>query len=532
MKFIVKVDIILEEKMKKNIVAIVLLLVFLVGCGKGSNNASEDTFVATYPADFISVAPLADESANTKMVLRNMHEGIYKYNTDGFLDLGIAENIDITKEDEYIVFNIKLKDGVKFHNGKEVTSEDVKYSYERLAGLVDGITPDMVAGSGYFKQLLNGEEEGFKKGKIEIIDDNTLKVYMDGSMGTLTTMYTIADGLIVPSDYSEDEQAEHPIGVGPYEFVEYMEGDHISMKAFEDYYGEVPDVKEVEFRKYADSSTMPIAFENKEIDLLTVNNENYERIKEEGYEISESLSNDVRVLYMNERAGKLFENKDLRYAINYAIDKEKMLNAISNGRGAVLYSHFTPVLGEYYNDNLKDVFSYNPEKAKEYLSKAGYENGLSVSIKTIAENEIEQDLVALIIEDLEKIGINAKNDPIPWNTYYEEVYKGFNFDMAILNVVGYPDPSRVLSRYESKSGKNMTGFNDQNYDRIIDEARQSVEQDSISKEKYKELQRIITEDGLGVFTIDPGVATAISKDYTGYKDYPFAFVDISLVERK
>ena len=518
--------------MKKKILTLIMLSFLLVGCGKGAENNSDETFVATYPADFMSIAPLADESANSKMVLRNMHEGIYKYNTDGSLEPGVAESIDVSKDGEYLVFDIVLKDGVKFHNGKDLTSEDVKYSYERLAGLIDGITPDMVTGSGYFKQLLNGEDEGFKKGKIEIIDENHLKVYLDGSYGTLTSMYTLADGLLVPAGYSEEEQSEHPVGVGPYEFVEYIEGDHISMAAFEDYYGEKPSVKNVEFRKYADESTIPIAFENGEIDLLTLSNENYDRIKEEGYEVSEGLSNDVRVLYMNEREGKLFNNKDLRYAVNYAIDKEKLLNSISNGRGAVLYSHFTPVLKDYYNDNLKDIFPYDTEKAKEYLEKAGYKDGFEVSIKTVAENDIEQDLAALIIEDLAKVGITAKNDPIPWNTYYEEVYKGFNFDMAILNVVGYPDPSRVLSRYESVSGKNMPGFSNAEYDKIIEEARQSIDQEEESKNKYKELQKLITEDAPGVFTIDPGVATAISKEYTGYKNYPFAFVDISLIERK
>ena len=516
--------------MKRKISLVLMLALLLVGCGNGAKDEQE-AFVGTYPADFISIAPLADVSANTKMVLRNMHEGIYKYKTDGSLEPGVAEKIDITSEDPFIVFDIVLKDNVKFHNGKDLTSEDVKYSYERLAGMIDGISPEMVAGSGYFHQILNGEDEGFNKGKIEIIDDTHLKVYCDNSYGVLTTMHTLADGLLVPSDYSEDEQSTHPVGVGPYEFIEYDEGDHITMQAFEDYYGNVPNVKNMEFRKYADASTLPIAFENGEIDSISLNNENYDRIKEEGYEISEGLSNDVRVLYMNQREGELFSNKDLRYAVNYAIDKEKMLNSISNGRGAILYSHLTPVLKDYYNGDLKDFFTYDIEKSKEYLAKAGYENGLDVVIKTVAENEMEQDMVALMIEDLAKVGINAKNDPIPWNTYYEEVYKGFNYDMAILNVVGYPDPSRVLSRYESTAKGNMPGLKSEEFDRILKKAQETVDQNEAAL-KYKELQKILTEEAVGVFTIDPGISTATSKKYTGYESYPFAFVDISLIERK
>lgn len=527
-------------KRKLMALAVMLMSVLLVGCGGGSNssdkanNISSDqkTFVATYPADFISIAPLADVSANTKAVLRNMHEGIYKINTDGSLEPGVAEKIDVTKDGDYLVFDILLKNGVKFHNGKELTSEDVKYSYERLAGMIDGITPEMIAGSGYFKQLLNGQDEGFKQGKFEIIDDHHLKVYTDGSFGTLTTMYQLADGLLVPSNYSEDEQKEHPVGLGKYEFVDYVEGDHIAMKAFDDYYGDKPYVKNVEFRKYADASTLPLAFENGEIDLLDLNNENYDKIKEEGFEIAEDLSNDVRVLYMNQREGKLFSNKDLREAMNYAIDKEKMLSSICNNRGAILYSNFTPVLKEYYNDSLKNIYSYNPEKAKELLAKAGYKDGLDVTIKTVAENTIEQDMVSLMIEDLSKVGIRAKNEPIPWTTYYEEVYKGYNYDLALINIVGYPDPSRILSRYEENSGKDMPGYASKEYDKIINEARNSVDQGQESINKYKELQKLLAEDAVGVFTIDPGKATAMGKGYKGYKNYPFAFTDISLIERK
>ena len=76
-------------------------------------------------------------------------------------------------------------------------------------------------------------------------------------------------------------------------------------------------------------------------------------------------------------------------------------------------------------------------------------------------------MASLIIEDLEKVGVKAVNEPIPWNTYYEEVYKGYNYDLAILNIVGYPDPSRILSRYEGESGKNMPGYINSEYDKLI-----------------------------------------------------------------
>ncbi len=518
--------------MKKKLTLVLLAVLLLTACSGGKVENTSKTakeFLADYPADFLSISPLGEEDASTKMVLRNMHEGLYKYKPDGSLDLGVAEDIKIDTDDKYLIFNIKLKDNVYFHNDKKLDSEDVKYSYERLAGLVEGISLDMVEGGGHWNKFLNSEEG--EKGKIEIVDELNLKLYLDKNIGVVTAMHSIADGLLVPSNYSEKEQQKHPVGLGPYQFVEYVDGSHIIFERFEDYYGEKPDIERVRFNKYADESTLPLAFHSGEVDILTLTNENYEKIKNEGYYIEESLSNDVRVIYMNQREGKIFSDKNLRLALNHAINKEKLLSSISGGRGAILDSHLSPFLKDYYNEDLRGYYEYNPEKAKEYLKKAGYENGLDVSLKTVSENELEQDIAALVIEDLEKVGIRVKNDPIPWNTYYEEVYRGHNYDLTLINIVGYPDPARVLSRYGSDSSGNLAGFEDERYDEILKKASITTDKEE-SIALYKELQEIITEDAVGVFTIDPGVSTALSKEYEGYKNYPFAFIDISSIKRR
>ncbi len=515
--------------MKKITLVLLIVILLITGCG---DDGDKEAFVATYPTDILVLSPLGEVAANSKRVLRNMNEGIYKYDEKGMLTPGIAESVDVSMEDDFIIFDIKLKPGIKFHNGKELNSEDVKYSYERLAGMVDGITTDMVAGGGIWQNLLNGNEErGFKKGKIELIDDLNLKVYLDNSFGVLTAQHSLADGFLVPSNYTELEQREHPIGVGPYKFVSHTPGSNINFERFEDYYGELPEIELVEFRKYSDQATIPLAFYSGEVDLLELNNESYDKVKSDGYEIVDSLSNDVRVMYMNQRKGRIFENKDLRVAINHAINKEKMLKAISNGKGVILDSHLTPFLEEYYNSELKNYYEYDIEKAKHYLKKSGYENGIELELKTVVQNEVEQDIAALIIEDLEKVGIKVKNVAMPWNNFYEEVYVGHDFDLALLNVVGYPEPFKVLSRYETGQSGNMPGFSNERYDKLLVEAQMNIDHKE-SVEIYKELQEILTKDAVGVFTIDPGRSVALGEGYTGYKNYPFAYVDISSIKRR
>lgn len=494
----------------------------------------DDTpFIATYGADPTSIAPLGDVGAETKRYLRNMHEGLYRYGTDGSLGEGVASSIELTHEAPFIVADIVLKDGITFHNGTALDAEAVKYSVERLSGLIEGITADDITGAGYWPDLMNPEatEDGDvpEKGKIEIIDPMHLKLFMNDRYGVLTTMYSMADMLLVPPDVSEDEQNTHPVGLGPYQFVDYEEGNRIVMTRFEDYYGEKPAVKNIEFHKYADQATIPIAFQSGEVDILGLSRETYATYADQDLYIDEGLSNDVRAMYFNFRGDSIFKDENLRRAFQHAIDKNAMNEALTQGKGTVLHTHMTPFLEKYYNEELEDAYPYDPDKAKELLDAAGYGDGLEVTLKVVAEVDIEQDMAVLIKEDLAEIGVTVTIDPVPWATYYEEVYRGHDFELAILNVVGYPDPSRVLSRYMTDASGNLAGYEDPRIDELMNEARVTDDQDGVAVENIREIQKILTEASVAVYLLDPGVQTALSDAYTGYVNYPFAFTDLSTV---
>ncbi len=510
----------------------------LVGCagGEGSEQASVSTadikpFVATYSTDFISISPLADVSAGTKSILRNMHDAVYKYNSNGDLELSLADNIQIDSDGTYLIFTIELKDNLKFHNGKAITAQDIKYSYERLALLIPE-SADEIKGGGYFPNLLNGDtSKGFAKGRIEIINDKMVKCYLDDNYGVLTTMHTLADGFIVPCDYSEKEQKTKPIGAGPYKFVSYSEGDKIVFTRFDEYHGKKPDIKDVEFRKYADSSVLFLAFQTGEIDILSLNNESLKAIKNFGYYIHEGLSNDVRVVYMNNERDR-FSDVRIRQAFHYAIDKSKINQIAVENRGAVLYSHMSPVLSKYYNEEIESLYPVDKAKAKQLLAEAGYPDGFTVKFHVVGEDTIGQDYAAIIKSELAQVGVNLEIEAVPWNTYLESIYRGRDYDIAILNIVGYPDPSRVLSRYGSTSSGNMGNYKNEEVDKLLKSAYNTTDQEKEAVEIYKQIQKILAQDATALWTVDPGVVTALSKDYIGYKNYPFAFTDISLIKHR
>lgn len=518
--------------MKKLIFCLAGLLIIasLPGCG-----SAKKPFVGYYNSDFTSLAPLADVGATSKAVLRNMHDSIYQYETTGDLKLGLASSIDVTSDATHITFDITLKDNIKFHNGSAITASDVEYSYKRLAGMIDGIPLADIKSSAYFPNLLNGDPaKGFAKGSIEVVSDKRLKVKVDDNYGVMTSKYSLADGYIIPKNYSEDQQKVHPIGAGPYEFVSYSEGNKIVMKSFKDYYLGEPEVKDVEFRKYADQTALTLAFETGEIDLLQLNNENYQSIKDKGYFIYEGLSNDVRGLFFNfkdekkENDGR-FASSDLRKAFMHGINRDNINNLVTGGRGKVLDTHMSPALEKYLNPEVKNLYPYNVETAKNYLKAAGYENGLTVTLKVPTEDPYSVDIATIMKEDLKKINVTANVESITWDTYYQDVYVGRKFEVALINIAGYPDPSRILSRYNAASSGNMGNYNNPKIASLLSEAYKEADE-AKALLKYKEVQKIISQDCAANWVVDIGSQFALTSNYKGYKNYPFAYYDISLIK--
>lgn len=495
---------------------------------KDEDNSQKNTsFVVPIAMDLGSLSPLMDDAAVTKGVLRNMHDAIYKYNPDTYeLELSLAEKTELS--DDGRSFTVTFKKGVKFHNGSELKADDVIYSFNRLAGLVEGqekpIEPNWGA-------LLNPEEGN--AGSIEKIDDYTVEFkYNDALLNKYASnlQNAFADAFIVPADVSEEEQARHPIGAGPYKFDEYLVADHINLSRFEDYHGNKPDIKNVEFRIYGDANSQLLAFKTGEINLLELNNANYSTVAAmDGVEIISDLSQDVRQIWLNQGEDSKFHDLKLRQAMNYAVNKDEVIKIVNEGRGKTLDTHLS-TKNPFYNDKLKNVIKYDPEKAKELIAEAGYPDGFEVDYYVVSENNMSVDIATVVAEQLKAVGITANIKAIPWQEYYPEVYKGKKYEMAQLQIVAYPDAYRMLSRFRS-AGSNVSNHQNPEYDEIMLRAGKTTDPAKL-KAIMQEAQQSLVDDSTNVFIMDQGVNFAISSGFTNYKHYPFAFTDISSIKVK
>ncbi|MEG0561552.1 MAG: ABC transporter substrate-binding protein [Cetobacterium sp.] len=502
--------------MKKKIITalIALSLLSLGGC-KDEKIADDTKMVIPIKVGFNSIAPDTDVSAATKEVIRNINTGLIKFDPDSkTLVPALAESYEIKNDGKTYVF--KLKDNIKFHNGKNITSEDVKYSFERVSGINTG------------KPIVGEWSKNLES--VNIVDDKTVEINIKDKEKSSSDIYNIADVSIIPNKISEAELEKTPIGAGPYKFVEYIPGQKIVLEAFENYYLGAPEIKEVEFKVYKEGAGRLLSFKNGEIDFLPLNSETLKEVqKDKNIEIVSSLGNDVNILYLN-NSFKPFQDKRVKQAIWQGIDIDRIINSLSLPTSEKLYTHMSPYLKEFYEKDLENNYPYNPEKAKELLKEAGYSD-LKFSITTISENTFENDLALFIKEDLSKVGIDVSINPIPWGQYLPEVYKGHKYEAALLRVAGYPDPQRILQRYETNYSSNMGNYSNKKVDALLIEATKTYDPQR-KIEIYKEIQKLLNEDIASVYLIDQGVAVALSPKYTGYKTYPFAFIDVSTIKLK
>lgn len=504
---------------------LILLLSFilLAGCSSETNNnennesstaENNDSSTSKYGGQVIVAIPqdldyldlhLA-EAAGTREVMFNIFEGLLKVNTEGGLNPAIAESYEISEDG--LTYTFKIRKGVKFHNGKELTAKDVVYSYSKLAGLETG-------------EPLSSSFSSVEK--IESPDDYTVVITLkENTVGFLTAV----TAAIIPENY-EDSNTK-PIGTGPFQFVEYKPGQSLIIEKNEDYYIEgVPYLDKVEFRILPDEEAAFLALQSGEIDIYPrIGTEKAQQLGN-GFETISNPQNLVQLLAFNNKV-KPFDDVRVRQAINYAVNIDEIIEGVAIGKGTKLGSNLSPVLSKYYNAELEDLYPYDTEKAKKLLEEAGLKDGFEFTITVPSVYPFHVSTAEVIVYQLEKIGVKANIESVEWGVWLDRVYNGRDYETTIIGLDGKLDPYEILNRYISTADNNFLNYKNPKLDEALAKAKTEVnEENRISY--IKEAQKIIAEDAAAVFIMDPNINVAFKNTIKGYQTYPIYVQDLSIV---
>lgn len=519
--------------MQKRILSLVLALTLLVstfaGCG-GNNGSSasggdssasqtetsqtETSQTSTEGQETVvrmnigsepdSLDPWQSAASDTEAIMHNVFEGLCLYNEKGEIIPGLAESWDISEDG--LTYTFHLRQGVKFHNGDDFDSADVLYSYDNFAGL-DG------------NEAVSSDYEIVDS--VEAPDAYTFVVHLSEPSAAFLSVNIDA---ILPEGYAD--QATHPVGTGPFQFVEYTPSQRIVLEKNPNYYDEdrAAKIDRAEIYIMTDTAAVVSALQSGQLDLASVNADDA-AVLESQFDIYNSPQNMVQIFALN-NSFEPFTKKEVRQAINYCVDKDMIIDSVFGGYGTKLYTNFSPVMATYYNSDLEGSYDTDVAKAQELMNQAGYADGFEFTCKVPANYQAHVDTAQIIAQQLQQIGITMNIETVEWATWLEDVYTNANYEGTIIGLTGKLDPDDVLGRFVSDYARNFYKYQNAEYDQLI--ADSVTELDEAKRiENYKRCQEILTEDAVGVYICDPNLVVASRKDLKGYTFYPVTFHDLS-----
>ena len=488
--------------------ALMTMSIALIGCsGDKAKDSSE--IVVGIPQDLEdSLDPHKALAAGTKEILFNVYEGLLKQDSQGNTIPAVAESYTVSED--LMTYTFKLRDGIKFHNGKNVTADDVKYSIDKFAGISDGSEPLVSA----FSVI----EE------VNIIDDKTVDVVLNTPDTDLPTYLAMVSAAIIPKDNENPDTVA--IGTGPYKYVSRSPQENIICEAFDDYWGEKANIKNVTFKVEANADSIVMDLLGGSIDFyarLTI--DQVKQLNDE-FSVYEGTMNLVQALYLNNNV-KPFDDVRVRQALSYATDVDEILDITAEGKGTKIGSSMFPAFGKYYDESLSELYPTDIEKAKELLKEAGYENGFNMTITVPSNYQPHIDVAQVLAEQYKKIGVNAEIQLVEWNSWLSDVYTGRDFESTVIGVdASYLAASALLSRFESTAANNFINFKSDAYDKAYNKTLTTADDDERTA-LYLECEKILADEAANVYIQDLPEYVVLNKKFTGYEFYPLYVQDIA-----
>jgi len=444
-------------------------------------------------------------AAGDKEILFNVFEGLVKCTAAG--DFVPALATDYTISEDALTYSFTIRQGVLFHNGKPMTSDDVVFSLRRAAGLTTG-TPLVAA--------LSGIASVEKSGTDKVI------VTLKSPDAELIPFFTAA---IIPDDV--EDIGKTPIGTGPFVFESYTIGQSVILTKNAKYWQEgVPYLDKVTFKITADMDAAFIELKSGTIDIFPYLTDDKAQQITSAYNIVSGGTNMVQVFALN-NAVEPFNNPLVREAMNYAVDRDAVITQTA-ASGIKLTTGMSPAMGDYYDTALDGSFPYDPAKAKELLAQAGYPDGFTTSVTVPSNYVIHVNTAVVLAEQLKKVGITLEIKSVDWATWLSDVYTARNYDSTVIALTSEYSPRDVLSRYVSTSESNFMNFNSSSFDEIYAKIL-SASDEAQRIELYHQLLAILVKDSSSVYLQDPSNIVAVKKDLTGYMVYPIYVQDLSTV---
>jgi peptide/nickel transport system substrate-binding protein len=417
-------------------------------------------------------------------------------------------------EDETTLL-LRLRDGVLFHDGTPMTAEDVKFTFERVR---DDPT-------GEFERARSQLGESLE---VEVVDPLTLLLRTADPDPLREKRLTIGAAMIVPKAYTErtgvEAFARQPIGSGPYRFVEYRPDDALILESHDSYWGGLPPASRVEFRVLPEVAARIAALVAGEVDIIAELPPDQVAALEGsgGVEVRNVPHAGAAILYYNGNHPTI-RDKRLRQALNLAIDRQLLIDALWQGRAAVPHSYQFPAWGALYDES-RPIPPYDPVRAKELIVEAGYDGEeipfrISMNYYTMGEQ-----VAQAVVEMWRAVGLNATVAPFQQADFWSDPERSL-VTMAVNNDE-FGDPVSFWLRLYAESNPGQHWWTDEANKRFTELGLQ------LQRTLDEQARRAATQEMLDIYAEEaPGTVLYVPTQNYGVRQgidwvpYSFFFMD-------
>ena len=483
------------------------------------------TFICNTPADPVILCPILAGDTYSHNIAGQIFTQLVKYDENFALQGDLAESW--TFSNDGLTYTFKIRRGVKWHDGVPFTSKDVKFTY-------DTITSKKLVASGNFKIV----------DRIDCPDDYTVVIRLkspNAAFLSALTGYSLGCSQIIPehlyagTDIQTNPHNYKPIGTGPYKFVEWVKGSHVTLEANKDYYGGGPYIGKLIYKIIPDISTALIALEAGEIHYMGAPPPTeIPRLKTlKGIGVYMQPGNDILYMAVNlAHPRSPLTNKKVRQALYTAINRKSIVDNI------VIYavpstSCYTKAQAAYYDPKVAEMYPVEGDiaKANRMLDEAGYPRDasgkrFSVSIWTRVGATDREDACMAVKQWWKQLGVDATVQTIEFTTLQNSFWNERDYECVVWSSGMGPDPDIAYTRLHSseiyRGGKNAYSFKNSRIDELLDLGRRNPDP-KMRAVYYSEIQRIVMDE-LPFMPLWEGSAIHVwNREFEGLPNLPIPF---------
>lgn len=499
----------------------------LIASGMAASAQNELTIVR--PTDPVALDPHLETTAPGSWVYSNILETLITLSPNMELEPRLATEWEFVDDNR---LRFKLREDVTFHDGTPFNAEAVKFTWERA------FNPDS---PGRWASLAGPFEA------VEVVDEYTVDIVTSQAYGPLLfTMTMPFTGIVSPTAVAEkgDQFSRAPVGTGPFKFVEWRANDRVVIEANDDYWRGRPELDRVVFRTVPEEGSRMLSLRTGEADMVLMPSPTDIAALETNPEFEVHAAEGVGVFYLGFNVTEApTDNLLVRQALHHAIDRELLVEAVLEGGGTLATSVISPPVFGYSNQNLDELYPYDPERAIELLEEAGYVRGsdgmfadasgtpLVLSVLPSNGRSLKDLEIAEVLQEFfRQVGVGAELDVYEWATTFEIMrgaelpYNAFTFTWFTTTAdADYTMYANYHSEETPPNSWNRWRYANEEVDALLEQARASLDPQE-RLDAYAEVQEILAQDVASVPLYNSLETAVVNSAVDGYVAHPIQYI--------